>query len=95
MGQFAQHVYSRQEDIARIESRAEQLDGETRVALTLDDGTVVEGVVAVRPIVQTFLDPQGREGINAVVRVDDAGDQAITHYIWLDRIREIRHLGSS
>lgn len=95
MGQFAEHVYTGQEDIARIESRAVQLDGETWVALTLDDGTVVEGVVAVRPIVQTFRDPQGREGINAVARVDDAGDQAVSHYVWLDRIREIRHLGSS
>lgn len=95
MGQFAEHVYTRPEDIARIESRTTQLEGETWVALTLDDGTVVEGVVAVRPIVQTFLDPQGAEGINAVVRVDDAGDQAIIHYIWIDRIREIRHLGSS
>ncbi|MEZ0469820.1 DUF3247 family protein [Luteimonas salinilitoris] len=95
MGQFAEHVYTRQEDIARIEARATQLDDEAWVALTLEDGGTVEGVVAVRPTVQTFRDPQGREGVNAVVRIDDAGDQAVAHYIWLDRIREVRHLGSS
>ncbi|WP_149193252.1 DUF3247 family protein [Luteimonas suaedae] len=95
MGQFAEQVYTRQEDIARIEASATQLHDEAWVALTLEDGGTVEGVVAVRPVVQTFRDPQGREGINAVVRIDDAGDQAVAHYIWLDRIREIRHLGSS
>lgn len=95
MGQFAERVHTRQEEIAQIESRAVQLDGETWVALTLEDGTVVEGVVAVRPTVQTFRDPEGREGINALVRIDDASDEAVTHYIWLDSIREIRHLGSS
>lgn len=93
MGQFAEHVYTTAEDIARLEARTGALPDEARVAVTLDDGSRVEGVVATRPVVQSFHDPQGREGINAVVRIDDARDPDRAHYLWLDRIREIRALG--
>src|SRR5690606_23549134 len=38
MTQFAEHVYTEQRDIARIESWAEQLEDEARVEIRLADG---------------------------------------------------------
>lgn len=92
MSQVADRVYTGREDIARLEALVEELADEARVELLLEGGKRIEGVVAVRPTVQTFLDPQGREGINGVVRIDDALDPSRAHYLWLDRIREIRDL---
>ena len=90
MGRTAERVYTDDADIARLEGLMEQLPDEARVELLLADGSSVAGVVSVRPTVQTFLDPQGEEGINGVVRIDDAADPSQAHYIWLDVIREVR-----
>lgn len=92
MGRTAQRVYTEDADIARMEGLMEQLPDEARVELLLADGNSVTGVVSVRPTVQTFLDPQGEEGINGVVRIDDAADPSHAHYVWLDVIREVRRL---
>ena len=90
MGKTAERVYTDDADIARLEGLMEQLPDEARVELLLADGSSVAGVVSVRPTVQTFLDPQGEEGINGVVRIDDAADPSQAHYVWLDVIREVR-----
>jgi len=95
MTQLAEQVYTEQHDIARIESWAEQLQDEAIVAIRLADGSRVDGVVAVRPTIQVFRDGDGREGMNAIVRIDDAVDPARTHYLWLDRIVEITHTGTA
>ena len=92
MGQIAERVYTTDTDIARLEGLVEQLPDEARVELLLAEGGSVVGVVSVRPTVQTFLDPQGEEGINGVVRIDDAADPSQSHYVWLDLIREVRRL---
>ena len=72
MTQLAENVYTEQGDIARIESWAQQLDDEAQVAIRLADGARVEGFVTVRPTIQVFRDGSGREGMNAMVRIDDA-----------------------
>lgn len=95
MGRIAERVYTDQDDIARIESWVEQLPDEARVAVRLVDGGEVQGVVAARPTVQTFLDGNDHEGLNAIVRIDDAGDPRRAHYIWLDRIAGVRHLDTA
>lgn len=92
MGRTAERVYTDDADIARLEGLVQQLPDEARVELLLADGSSVAGVVSVRPTVQTFLDPQGEEGINGVVRIDDADDPAQAHYVWLDVIGEVRRL---
>src|SRR5690606_16077837 len=48
MTRFAEHVYTEQSDIARIESWAEQLEDEARVEIRLADGERVEGFVTAR-----------------------------------------------
>ena len=95
MGRTAERVYTDDADIARLERLMEQLPDEARVELLLTDGSSVAGVVSVRPTVQTFLDPQGEEGINGVVRIDDADDPSQAHYIWLDVIREVRPIDTA
>ena len=92
MGRTAERVYTNDADIARMEALMEQLPDEARVELLLEDGSSVTGVVSVRPTVQAFLDPKGEEGINGVVRIDDAADPSRAHYVWLDVIREVRRL---
>jgi hypothetical protein len=92
---FAEQVYTGQRDIARIESLAGQLEDEAQVAVRLADGSRVEGVVLARPTIQVFRDAEGHEGLNAVVRIEDAGDPARSHYVWLDRIVDIQRIGTA
>src|SRR3546814_10405432 len=95
MTQFAEHVYTAQHDIARIESWAGQLEDEARVEILLVDGARVEGFVAARPTIQVFRDGAGREGMNAMVRIDDQANPEHAHYLWLDRIIDIRRPGTA
>ncbi|MDH5821654.1 DUF3247 family protein [Luteimonas sp. RD2P54] len=94
MGQTAERVYTEQTDIDRIEALTAQLQDEANVELLLDNGGIVTGVVAVRPVVQTFLGPGGEEGLNALARIDDALEPGRSHYVWLGGVREVRRLGS-
>ena len=94
MGKFADCVYTDQADIALLESRATQLPDEAKVELVLIDGSKLEGVVSTRPVVQVFLDGEGEEGVNAQVRIDDARDPELSHYLWLDEILEVHQHGS-
>ena len=95
MTRFAEHVYTEQSDIARIESWAEQLEDEAMVEIRLAGGERVEGFVTARPTIQVFRDGEGREGMNAVVRIDDLADPEHAHYLWLDRIIDIRRTGTA
>jgi len=95
MGQRAERVYTEQRDIARIESWAEQLEDEAHVEVRLADGAMVDGYVTARPTVQVFRDEGGREGLNALVRIDDAAEPEQAHYLWLDRIVDIRCVGTA
>lgn len=94
MGKFADCVYTDQADIALLESRAEQLPDEAKVELVLIDGSKLQGVVSTRPVVQIFEDNEGEEGVNAQVRIDDARDPDLAHYLWLDEILEVHQNGS-
>lgn len=94
MGQYAEHVYTRPQDIAGLSAATELLPDQARVVVTMRDGVVIEGVVATRPILQSFHGPDGEEGINSVVRLDDAIEPGKAHYLWLDRILDVRHLGT-
>lgn len=90
-----EHLYTRQDDIARIEALIAQLPDEARVELRLTDGRRLTGTVSVRPSVQVFRDADGVEGFNAVVRLDDPVDPAKTHYLWIDRIASVTRTGSA
>ena len=95
MSSMAERVHTDPAQIARLHERVRELDDEALVELRLVDGTLVTGVVAVRPSMQTFRDAEGREGTNAYVRLDDRDQPERRQYIWLDQIERVTRLGSA
>ena len=95
MARIADRVYTDADQIARLEGVIRQLSDGDRVSLLLEDGEVVQGTVAMRPTPQVFFDHAGREGINAMVRLEDealdAPESAGWRDLWVDAIREVRH----
>lgn len=94
MHERPEHIYADQADIDRLEILITALDDEAIVALTMHDGRRFKGVVAVRPTLQLFRDDAGQQGFNAVLRLDDADQPQQAHYLWLDQIAEVEHLGT-
>ncbi len=96
MGRFAERIHTDRADIARLEARLLELPNDARVALRLDDGSELHGTVAARASLQLFEDRDGNEGMNAIVRLEDAvlddGSRAAVHDLWLDRIAEVRRI---
>jgi len=95
MTAIAERVHTRQDEIALIESRIVELPDEAIVEIALDDGRRLKGVVSTRPSLQAFRNRQGEEGMNALLRIDDLAQPEQAHYLWLDEITEIVHLGSA
>lgn len=93
---IADTVYTAQVDIDRIQALILELHNDAHVALRLDDGSELRGIVAYRPTLQQFFDRSGREGSNATVRLEhpalEAPEQAGWIDVFLDRIVKVRHL---
>lgn len=89
------HLYTQQADIRHLEALIQELPDEAKVELHLTDGGRVAGTVSTRPTVQVFRDRDGAQGFNAVVRIDDQLHPEHAHYIWMDRIAQVVHLGSA
>lgn len=93
---IADTVYTRQADIDRLQALVVDLDNDDRVALTLDDGRELRGIVAHKATIQQFFDRSGREGSNATVRLEqpalEAPDAAGWIDVYLDRVVSVRHL---
>lgn len=93
MGKFAERIHTDRVEIARIEALIALLPNDAHVELTLDDGGTVRGTVAARPTVQVFEDRHGNEGLNALVRLEDAAldapETAGVYDVWIDRIVKI------
>lgn len=91
MARVAPRVYVDAADIARLECIAAQLPQDQRVHIILDDGEQLLGVISARPSMQTFFDPHGCEGTNALLRLELALDDGRPHpdgirELWLDHI---------
>ena len=57
MPKYAPHVYTEQAQIATLEHWVKLLDGQERVRIELDDGSMIAGTVAVHPM-PLGADPQ-------------------------------------
>ena len=90
MSRIAPRIHTDPAQIARLESLLPQLEGETQVELTLQDGRRLLGTVAVRPTVQQFRNEAGDEGTNGQLRLDDYDAPVQQHYVWLDEIASVR-----
>lgn len=93
---IAQHVYTDQADIDRLQAMIPELPNGQPVALAMRDGTRLAGIVAVRPTIQQFFGPDGQEGSNALVRLEQPAlvrpEAAGWVDVFLDEIVGIRHL---
>ena len=94
MGREADTVHTDQGSIQRLERLIKELRDNARVALRLKDGSRVEGVVAVVPTVQNFVDADGVEGVNGVVKLIDNDRPDWSASISLDTIEGVEHLDS-
>ena len=99
MARVAPRVHVDDAGIARLEAIALQLSQDDRVQVTLDDGRRMIGMVSATPTMQAFFDPQGREGMNALVRLEAFLDDGRPHPggsrdIWLDEIRDVTRLAN-
>lgn len=92
MSRVAPHVHTDAAQIARLETIAQRLSQDSRVAITCKDGRVVHGIVSATPSMQVFFDPQGREGLNAVVQIEVGVGGGDVQSVWLDHIREVATL---
>lgn len=94
MTKLADRVYRDPADLRRLTALVEQLPDEGLVDLQLIDGSWRAAVVTTRPSLQTFLDRDGREGINAVLRIDDPRTGR-SDYLWIDELAQVRPIHSA
>ena len=97
MTRVAPHVHIDNAEIAQLEALALRLPQDQRVQVRLDDGRELTGIVSQTPTIQTFYDPDGQEGLNAIVRIeafldDGRPHEGGEHYIWLDHIEDVMPL---
>lgn len=88
MTQQAARVHSDPRQTQRLAELCATLDDTERFALTLADGTQVVATVVARPILQTFVDAAGEEGVNAVLKLDvgDEANRVASRMLWLDEV---------
>lgn len=99
MARVAPRVYVDDADLAWLEAIALRLSQDDRVQVTLEDGRRMVGMVSAMPTLQAFFDPRGREGMNALVRLEAFLDDGRPHPggirdIWLDEIRDVVRLAN-
>ncbi len=93
---IAPRVYTAQADIDRMQAMIFELPNDEHVQLTLPDGRVFTGIVAARPMTMQFFDPDGVEGTNGTVRLEQSAlehpEDARWVDLFLDQIVSIRHI---
>ncbi len=94
MARIAQRVFTAPEDVERLERLVDELAVNARVRVYPNDGQPVEGMVTVTPTVQVFKSPEGDEGINGVVKLEDMQRPGWSGLVWLGDIRRVEHLDS-
>lgn len=95
MGRNAPCVLVDEDAIDRLEALVHQLPANGHVVLLLHDGSSCDGVVSVRPSVQVFRDPEGREGVNAEVQLERPDAPTWHQRVWLDRVSRVEHVDST
>lgn len=89
MGKQAPTVCTTNADIERIGTLITQLPNNARVTVACRDNSQYSGIVCIQPTVQAFRDRDGVEGINGVLRLEDASAASGEQRIWLDQIEHV------
>lgn len=94
MGREADSIHKGPGAIARLHALVGELRDNAKVTLHLHDGSSLTGVVAVVPTVQAFVDAEGTEGINGVVKLTEPDRPDWSATVSLDTIARVEHLDS-
>lgn len=94
MGREADTIHTDQGTIGRMQALIHELRDNAKVILHLQDGSTMQGIVAVVPTTQTFVDANGTEGINGVVKLIDNDRPEWSATVSLDTIARVEHLDS-
>jgi hypothetical protein len=86
MAQQAARVYSDPRETQRLADLCRQLDDTERFSLVLVDGTELTATVVTRPVLQTFVDAAGDEGVNAVLKLETDDAATAPRSLWLDEV---------
>lgn len=92
MSQRAPRIHTDPEAIQRLKALQLQLDAELLAELHMRDGRVIVGTIVERPNIQQFIDEEGNEGTNGLIRLD-AGQEPV-QLIWLDEVEHVVRIGS-
>lgn len=92
MSRTAKTVCTHPREIRRITCLITELPSGGRVRIVERNGQVLTGTVVERPAMQVFEDGDGREGLNAVVRIDDPAAPPWDADLWLTDIRRVESL---
>ncbi|HEX7338983.1 MAG TPA: DUF3247 family protein [Rhodanobacteraceae bacterium] len=90
MGQKAPRVCTKSEDVRQLEAWIGKLPAHMPVSVTDKAGKQYDGIVCIRPSVQSFRDRDGVEGVNGVLRLENAAADNGEYRIWLDEIADVR-----
>jgi hypothetical protein len=93
MAQRAPRIHTDASEIERLKHLQSQFDAAMVVELHLVSGAVVTGTAPEPPNIQQFLDEEGNEGTNGLLRLD-TGDGQI-HLLWLDELERVVRVGTS
>jgi hypothetical protein len=94
MGREADTIHTDKGTIERLQGLIHELRDNAKVLIHLQDGSTMRGVVAVVPTVQTFVDGDGTEGVNGVVKLIDNDRPDWSATVSLDTIARAEHLDS-
>lgn len=93
MTKLIDRVHQDPETIDRLKQLQQELDAALIVELHLQDGRILNGTVVERPTVMQFVDHEGREGSNGLLRLDT--DDGHSHLLLLDEVARVVRLGSA
>lgn len=91
MARTAERVHADPVAVERLSALCLRLPQEQCVELRFADGRRVSGVVLATPSLQTFVDPSGDEGVNALLRLDDVDGSGRSLWYWVDEIADVAH----
>jgi len=94
MSREAETIHQGAGEIDRLQALIAELRDNAKVTLHMRDGSTLSGMVSVVPTVQTFVDAEGAEGINGVVKLVDTARPAWSATVPLDTIARVEHLDS-
>lgn len=97
MPHIVPHAYTTPDEVEWVQRQIAVLPANAHVALHMRDGRRIEGVMMDRAQLQDVVDRDGREGIDALLRLNVpsadpfAGGTGLT--LWLHEVREVEPLG--